>query len=276
MTAFDFDAEAELFSNRTKSELLAARPRTRRRDPIGYGRFARASDAIRFAVEELTPGPPSRHLPRSRGGEVRRRRDPPVVRKRKISAGPTGRESGEHPVPFSRNTVARREAPVEEFRSPRLGACAVGLALGQSRTHSRRALQRRAPRGARAEPRGRAAGDGEADQRSSAGGPARRQRSGAARLRIAPSPRRSTRAARSRRRRNGCSTTIISSRSRFARSAPICRPATTGSCRSSPTGRSPAIRACSAWPGPSSPTPTAASIPRCCAASCAPTRRSSR
>ena len=55
-TAFDFGAGAELFSNRTKSELLAARPRTRRRGPIGYGRFARASDAIRFSVEELTPG----------------------------------------------------------------------------------------------------------------------------------------------------------------------------------------------------------------------------
>jgi hypothetical protein len=55
-TAFDFGAKAELFSNRTKSELLAARPRTRRRDPVGYGRFARASDAIRFAVEELAPG----------------------------------------------------------------------------------------------------------------------------------------------------------------------------------------------------------------------------
>jgi hypothetical protein len=56
MTAFDFGAKAELFSNRTKSELLVAKPRTRRSNPIGYGRFARASDAIRFAVEELTPG----------------------------------------------------------------------------------------------------------------------------------------------------------------------------------------------------------------------------
>ena len=43
-----------------------------------------------------------------------------------------------------------------------------------------------------------------------------------------------------------------------------CRPAITGNCRSSPTGLSPAIRGCSAWPGPSSPTPTAASIPTCC------------
>ena len=33
---------------------------------------------------------------------------------------------------------------------------------------------------------------------------------------------------------------------------------------------------CSASPGPSSPTPTATSIPRCCAASCAPIRRCSR
>ena len=90
MTAFDFGAKAELFSNRTKSELLAERPRTRRREPVGYGRFARASDAIRFAIEELTPGPPPRHLPRSRGGEVRRQRDTAVVRQRKISAGTTG------------------------------------------------------------------------------------------------------------------------------------------------------------------------------------------
>ena len=55
MTIFDFAAEAELLTNRTQSELLAARPRTRRREPVGYGRFARASDAIRFAIEELPP-----------------------------------------------------------------------------------------------------------------------------------------------------------------------------------------------------------------------------
>jgi len=55
MTTFDFAAEAKLFSNRTKSELFAASPRTRRREPVGYGRFARASDAIRFAIEELSP-----------------------------------------------------------------------------------------------------------------------------------------------------------------------------------------------------------------------------
>ena len=48
------------------------------------------------------------------------------------------------------------------------------------------------------------------------------------------------------------------------------------SCRSSPTGRSRATRASSASPGRSSRTPTAASIPRRCAASCAPTSACSR
>ena len=56
MIAFDFTAQAQLFSTKTKSELLAAKPRTRRREPVGYGRFARASDAVRFAIENLTPG----------------------------------------------------------------------------------------------------------------------------------------------------------------------------------------------------------------------------
>ena len=64
--------------------------------------------------------------------------------------------------------------------------------------------------------------------------------------------------------------------SRSAKSAPPCRPATIGNCRSWPTGRSRDIRGCSASPGPLSPTPTATSIPRCCAASCAPIRRCSR
>ena len=52
--------------------------------------------------------------------------------------------------------------------------------------------------------------------------------------------------------------------------------AITGSCRSWPADRSPDIRACSASPGPSSPIPTAASIPRCCAGSCAPISGCSR
>jgi hypothetical protein len=47
MAAFDYDAEAELFPG-------AARPA--RRQPIGYRRFASAAEALRFAMEELSPG----------------------------------------------------------------------------------------------------------------------------------------------------------------------------------------------------------------------------
>jgi hypothetical protein len=44
MIEFDYDAEAELF---------AMRKRIPRRQPLGYKRFPRAAQAIRFAIEDL-------------------------------------------------------------------------------------------------------------------------------------------------------------------------------------------------------------------------------
>lgn len=46
MHRFDYGAGAELFTNKSQWS---------RRGPVGYKRFARAADAIRFAIEDL-PG----------------------------------------------------------------------------------------------------------------------------------------------------------------------------------------------------------------------------
>ena len=46
MTDFDYDAEAELFPTRK---------RLPQRERFGYKRFARAADAIRFAIEDVPP-----------------------------------------------------------------------------------------------------------------------------------------------------------------------------------------------------------------------------
>ncbi len=53
MAAFDYSTVAELFPSRSEAELFPARSRRHRREPVGYGRFARAAEAIRFAMEEL-------------------------------------------------------------------------------------------------------------------------------------------------------------------------------------------------------------------------------
>ncbi len=47
MASFDYGAEAELFPG-------VGRPS--RRQPVGYRRFASAAEALRFAMEELSPG----------------------------------------------------------------------------------------------------------------------------------------------------------------------------------------------------------------------------
>jgi hypothetical protein len=54
MVIFDYRTEAELSPTASEVALLPA-GRRRMRQPTGYGRFARAADAIRFAIEELPP-----------------------------------------------------------------------------------------------------------------------------------------------------------------------------------------------------------------------------
>jgi hypothetical protein len=54
MAIFDYSTEAELSPTVSEAALFAA-GRRRMRQPTGYGRFARAADAIRFAIEELPP-----------------------------------------------------------------------------------------------------------------------------------------------------------------------------------------------------------------------------
>jgi hypothetical protein len=54
MTILDYSTEAELYPTAREVELSPVR-RRKTRQPVGYGRFARAADAIRFAIEELPP-----------------------------------------------------------------------------------------------------------------------------------------------------------------------------------------------------------------------------
>jgi hypothetical protein len=55
MNNFDYATQAELFDFSTEAELFSARSRKARHQPLGYKRFARAADAIRFAIETLPP-----------------------------------------------------------------------------------------------------------------------------------------------------------------------------------------------------------------------------
>jgi hypothetical protein len=54
MAILDYRDEAELSPTASDVELSPIR-RRKMRQPSGFGRFARAADAIRFAMEELPP-----------------------------------------------------------------------------------------------------------------------------------------------------------------------------------------------------------------------------
>ena len=56
MDAINFTSEAELFDYGAEAEMFSPMSRKARRQPLGYRRFARAADAIRFAIEDLPPG----------------------------------------------------------------------------------------------------------------------------------------------------------------------------------------------------------------------------
>src|SRR3989304_7392967 len=55
MTTLDYSAQAGMFDYSAEAELFPARGRKTGRQGIGYKRFARAADAVRFAIEELPP-----------------------------------------------------------------------------------------------------------------------------------------------------------------------------------------------------------------------------
>jgi hypothetical protein len=53
MAAFNYRIPAELFPSKSDAGLFPAGGRGLSRQPAGYGRFAHAAYAIRFAIEEL-------------------------------------------------------------------------------------------------------------------------------------------------------------------------------------------------------------------------------
>jgi hypothetical protein len=55
MDAMTFASEAALFDYGAEAEMFSPMGRKARRQPLGYRRFAHAAEAIRFAIEELSP-----------------------------------------------------------------------------------------------------------------------------------------------------------------------------------------------------------------------------
>jgi hypothetical protein len=108
MSAFDYDAEAELFPGRV--------PGLR---SVGYKRFTRAADAIRFAMEHLAP----RALAgtclevgeeRFHAGEIRRlyeNADYPLERRLSDINSLTGSALDDDLTPQASRNVARRKRP---------------------------------------------------------------------------------------------------------------------------------------------------------------------
>jgi hypothetical protein len=113
MAVFDYSTKAELSPAASKGGLLPTRCR-KMRQPIGYGRFARAADAIRFAIEELPP----ELLPAAQLKVAEERFDSagisPVVRERRISARPT-RDTNE--VSTTTGSRCRRARPRARLRA---------------------------------------------------------------------------------------------------------------------------------------------------------------
>jgi hypothetical protein len=55
MRELDYATKAELFDYTTEAELFSTKARNSRSKPLGYKRFTRAAEAIRFAIEDLPP-----------------------------------------------------------------------------------------------------------------------------------------------------------------------------------------------------------------------------
>ena len=77
MAEFDYNALAELFPSRG---------RMRQRQSFGYKRFAKAAQAIRFAMEDMPRACLVGAFSRSEWAEIRQRRHQPLVQKHGLSS----------------------------------------------------------------------------------------------------------------------------------------------------------------------------------------------